>query len=346
MEWRMPCSTSAVYPRVGGETAEVRSVTAQPAGLSPRGRGNRENITTSVFCSWSIPAWAGKPMRCELRLSADGVYPRVGGETRRSGILKVVDPGLSPRGRGNQHGKREYDNRTGSIPAWAGKPIQYTVSIHDPAVYPRVGGETTSTWCSKAPSGGLSPRGRGNRLLLVRGIQGYGSIPAWAGKPCESVGARYQIAVYPRVGGETSGSVTLSGIWTGLSPRGRGNPAGANVDNQIGRSIPAWAGKPANVSLNEPLLEVYPRVGGETVKFSQVPLYPDGLSPRGRGNHGRLRSSSSNAGSIPAWAGKPPSMTTTGQRHTVYPRVGGETPDCRPRSDCLAGLSPRGRGNL
>ena len=33
-------------------------------------------------------------------------------------------------------------------------------------------------------------------------------------------------------------------------------------------------------------------------------------------------------------------------RVTVYPRVGGETPETRDADDVLAGLSPRGRGNL
>ena len=50
---------------------------------------------------------------------------------------------------------------------------------------------------------------------------------------------------------------------------------------------------------------VYPRVGGETRSSSVYVAPASGLSPRGRGNHGIILTVHLNAGSIPAWAGKP-----------------------------------------
>ena len=115
--------------------------------------------------------------------------------------------------------------------------------------------------------------------------------------------------VYPRVGGET------------LQRSRRA------VARLVLRSIPAWAGKPA------------PPHADRRVRPSA------GLSPRGRGNHGKEPDDRmADVGSIPAWAGKPsrvsipsgapygsiPAMKPSAgpdyqRRRWVYPRVGGET---------------------
>ena len=50
---------------------------------------------------------------------------------------------------------------------------------------------------------------------------------------------------------------------------------------------------------------VYPRVGGGTDSPDGKKAGVLGLSPRGRGNRGRLRRSGGLWGSIPAWAGEP-----------------------------------------
>ena len=76
-----------------------------------------------------------------------------------------------------------------------------------------------------------------------------GSIPAWAGKPFREPGSSPLDGVYPRVGGETAVSSTVAPAATGLSPRGRGNQAGAPRLSQATGSIPAWAGKPSRSRL-------------------------------------------------------------------------------------------------
>ena len=166
-----------VYPRVGGGTLAPSSIVGF-SGLSPRGRGNPAT-RYSPFGSLdgSIPAWAGEPPT----YSPVGtqplmtVYPRVGGGTQKLISYPDVAIGLSPRGRGN--------------PAMA---------THAQRVHPRVGGGTTiysqsrtgasltrsiPAWAGE-PSGGLSPRGRGNRR---RPGASFRSIPAWAGEPTSTV---------------------------------------------------------------------------------------------------------------------------------------------------------------
>ena len=152
--------------------------------------------------------------------------------------------------------------------------------------------------------------------------------------------------VYPRVGGETSDTTGTTNSIGGLSPRGRGNPQARVAEGHRKGSIPAWAGKPATAApgCGSPL--VYPRVGGETGYGSAGLRLAVGLSPRGRGNRKCRYERQDDDGSIPAWAGKPGTPIRRRENGRVYPRVGGETRTIWPFSAYIAGLSPRGRGNL
>ena len=93
---------TGVYPRVGGGTSDSIRENIRLRGLSPRGRGNPSFSMLSPQLVRSIPAWAGEPVQLALLVSANAVYPRVGGGTAL--IASICGPltGLSPRGRGNR----------------------------------------------------------------------------------------------------------------------------------------------------------------------------------------------------------------------------------------------------
>ena len=133
---------------------------------------------------------------------------------------------------------------------------------------------------------------------------------------------------------------------SGLSPRGRGNPAGHGAARLSGRSIPAWAGEPSKCPTLPTLHMVYPRVGGGTLLLSESTPDHIGLSPRGRGNHVLAEGQIGVDGSIPAWAGEPMMPSCRRSLASVYPRVGGGTNRNRIVPMRISGLSPRGRGNL
>ena len=151
--------------------------------------------------------------------------------------------------------------------------------------------------------------------------------------------------VYPRVGGGTTRRAGPTSATRGLSPRGRGNRPAGTKRPAPARSIPAWAGEPGHRAGGHGHAKVYPRVGGGTPR-ERVKGHPaTGLSPRGRGNRQRPGQCPAGNGSIPAWAGEPPSPPRWPPTSRVYPRVGGGTesgPRARPMDE---GLSPRGRGN-
>ena len=323
----------------------TQEVQGRERGPSPRGRGNLCPDNISVRLWRSIPAWAGKPIHRAPGGDGTGVHPRVGGETLRLGAHVAEPLGPSPRGRGNPGAIGSEILTSGSIPAWAGKPIFSQPLGHRKRVHPRVGGETLISRNVPSISRGPSPRGRGNQPHVHADHLASGSIPAWAGKPLG--GGRHDgvAEVHPRVGGETCPPSAHAQCLEGPSPRGRGNPrrlAGAPAKH---RSIPAWAGKPGGPSDGRCRLEVHPRVGGETASAVAASSALRGPSPRGRGNRklegflvGRPRS-------IPAWAGKP--VTRRSRHHVggVHPRVGGETNGPANAIPPGEGPSPRGRGN-
>ena len=152
-------------------------------GLSPRVRGNRDNMVYLIIVQGSIPACAGEPSPARTMAASSTVYPRVCGGTTSPTPSTVLAIGLSPRVRGT-HSRIE--NRTfpgRSIPACAGEPPSLQASCSASKVYPRVCGGTIPASRRPDYGQGLSPRVRGNRRIPQRRSLGGGSIPACAGEP-------------------------------------------------------------------------------------------------------------------------------------------------------------------
>ncbi len=125
--------------------------------------------------------------------------------------------------------------------------------------------------------------------------------------------------------GGTGSSATDNGARKGLSPRVRGNPHHAVRWWCIWRSIPACAGEPTRLARYSSFSGVYPRVcGGTTVAVPEQVAVP-GLSPRVRGNPGKILRCSVDVGSIPACAGEPFPSSRACRVLRVYPRVCGGT---------------------
>ena len=192
-----------VYPRVCGGTLPQVAVDPMGKGLSPRVRGNRDEMQDSCRSNGSIPACAGEPRCHTQRMRHARVYPRVCGGTLSQAERDVADVGLSPRVRGNRPGESGSEEHVGSIPACAGEPCRRRGRRCRCRVYPRVcGGTVPSTWTFASPPG-LSPRVRGNpRPPCRRGCRRR-SIPACAGEPRTACRTSATRRVYPRVCGGT-----------------------------------------------------------------------------------------------------------------------------------------------
>ena len=253
-------------------------------GLSPRVRGNRLSVAAGQRVERSIPACTGEPrhhvgIRCQR-----WVYPRVYGGTDLLFLVKRFNQGLSPRVRGNRCKDAMEMCPLGSIPACTGEPRTFDIPGVCAQVYPRVYGGTGLPKALHRRLAGLSPRVRGNHILLLSTTPLLGSIPACTGEPSEGIQQTLIFTVYPRVYGGTSMSSQTRLTSSGLSPRVRGNPKEKAGERESDRSIPACTGEPLLVSSRPLPAWVYPRVYGGTCAVGYMNERHYGLSPRVRGN--------------------------------------------------------------
>ena len=74
-----------------------------------------------MCCTRITPAWAGKREPGVLMVWQFQDHPRVGGEKRVQEILRKLETGSPPRGRGKVFVEVVHDLLVGITPAWAGK---------------------------------------------------------------------------------------------------------------------------------------------------------------------------------------------------------------------------------
>ena len=90
-----------VYPRACGGTLLRRRPARSMRGLSPRVRGNQNQLGKELTEARSIPARAGEPEPAWQRTHRGPVYPRACGGTSHINHGTACAGGLSPRVRGN-----------------------------------------------------------------------------------------------------------------------------------------------------------------------------------------------------------------------------------------------------
>ena len=252
--------------------------------------------------------------------------------------------GLSPRVRGIRPAPSGGYILHGSIPACTGNPRRRIWTSGRKGVYPRVYGESSTRSRIRSGDSGLSPRVRGiQRAKLGLGRQ-VGSIPACTGNPRPPAHTRRRGGVYPRVYGESAYALGCGRSPGGLSPRVRGIRLRRTRGCSPRRSIPACTGNPLGGAVEGVLVEVYPRVYGESKCGRDGPKPGLGLSPRVRGIRTAMQDLIRRVGSIPACTGNPLLASRRCRRGTVYPRVYGESHWALFRAFGAVGLSPRVRG--
>ena len=112
---------SRAHPRAGGENSLRLESAAWSPGSSPRGRGKREGGHPGLARGGLIPARAGKTEACHSSRLPRWAHPRAGGENSCPSWPRATTLGSSPRGRGKLRARERGVNRSGLIPARAGK---------------------------------------------------------------------------------------------------------------------------------------------------------------------------------------------------------------------------------
>ena len=95
--------------------------------------------------------------------------------------------------------------------------------MDDTTDYPRVCGGTPGSGVQVEQGEGLSPRVRGNPLMVSVILPLERTIPACAGEPRYLQSLINEIMDYPRVCGGTADCIGCHCLDSGLSPRVRGN---------------------------------------------------------------------------------------------------------------------------
>ena len=194
-------------------------------GLSPHGRGKPRGDSLLRLARGSIPARAGETPRESCSSRCKWVYPRTGGGNPPRAPRRARSPGLSPHGRGKLGRPQSGLMWPGSIPARAGETANQGFVDQTRGVYPRTGGGNSDLPNPRTVPPGLSPHGRGKRVLEWFDRGHTGSIPARAGETGNLTRGLSPRRVYPRTGGGNRFGRPHLRQFPGLSPHGRGKLA-------------------------------------------------------------------------------------------------------------------------
>ena len=325
----MPNCRPRAHPRACGENAVVREFGEAARGSSPRVRGKPTETLTSLPATGLIPARAGKTHWIHQTAICGAAHPRACGENLLPRLAVVGHVGSSPRVRGKQAVQALGGEPGGLIPARAGKTTSPTAASTSAWAHPRACGENSTASATSRCWSGSSPRVRGKRGDQGPPAGGGGLIPARAGKTGSRSQACGPAPAHPRACGENSASDPPWLGSTGSSPRVRGKPQTRIDLREISRLIPARAGKTLPRDDMHARRAAHPRACGENVREVSLTAIPAGSSPRVRGKPPRLGAAATEAGLIPARAGKTLDLEGAVGGRGPHPRACGENAPVR-----------------
>ena len=177
-----PGEARRAHPRSRGENGDVSRRTSLSPGSSPLTRGKRKHIKADEPFDRLIPAHAGKTAQAVCRPRACEAHPRSRGENLLASQLSVSFCGSSPLTRGKPAQVDYPSDRTGLIPAHAGKTRDWRAGRRRTPAHPRSRGENSDLLLGLQFDPGSSPLTRGKRCAVGRRLQPARLIPAHAGK--------------------------------------------------------------------------------------------------------------------------------------------------------------------
>ena len=361
-----PSPPRSAHPRACGENLVLGTPMMRHWGSSPRVRGKPVVDGAGAAEGGLIPARTGKTPRTTPSNPRSRAHPHAYGENSRGHARPPFQRGSSPRVRGKHAPPSQDPPRGGLIPARTGKTT--TAQLHSMinSAHPRACGENMNPGVHHAPrtgssprvrenaaasgkdvaDAGSSPRVRGKRALyLLRGPTS-GLIPARAGKTPRRIADPAHRAAHPRACGENAFITAQQQLLSGSSPRVRGKLRPHHWHGDLGRLIPARAGKTPRRRRPPDAGRAHPRACGENVRWTSQADREGGSSPRVRGKLPGAGHHHRRAGLIPARAGKTSVGIPTFPGGEAHPRACGENPQGQVAKFVNQGSSPRVRGKL
>ena len=151
-------------------------------GSSPRMRGKLADRAGYSERHGLIPAHAGKTATMTGGPYSQSAHPRACGENFGHDICNRFEEGSSPRMRGKRLSALFPGQRSGLIPAHAGKTAGSTAANSPKPAHPRACGENNVVVGVHCGFSGSSPRMRGKLGVVAGQVNVLGLIPAHAGK--------------------------------------------------------------------------------------------------------------------------------------------------------------------
>ena len=231
------------HPRSRGENLVPTQTHTGARGSSPLTRGKLGLPWDGPGRLRLIPAHAGKTFPGPVGRCDKGAHPRSRGENREEARVVVFGAGSSPLTRGKRRPPRRGHERTGLIPAHAGKTEPSPSTRAATWAHPRSRGENSRSARSPSRSGGSSPLTRGKRSLRSPRNARDRLIPAHAGKTRVRRSDPRSCRAHPRSRGENLNKQGLETTAQGSSPLTRGKRRGPPGRPHKDGLIPAHAGK-------------------------------------------------------------------------------------------------------
>ena len=169
-------------------------------------------------------------------------------------------------------------------------------------------------------------------------------IPAHAGKTRSNASPARAAWAHPRSRGENQGGQGGCPGPRGSSPLTRGKPPAACCPGQIGRLIPAHAGKTRKGVNIWHVVRAHPRSRGENARHRRAHHRPPGSSPLTRGKRLLVGVEAQGRGLIPAHAGKTGEVLVLPTAARAHPRSRGENGALHHFRERVQGSSPLTRG--
>ena len=155
--------------------------TVHGAGSSPHTRGAPDAGVHGARHARIIPAYAGSTWHASNRPVKAPDHPRIRGEHRVLGRLRVPERGSSPHTRGAPPRSLSSAPRDRIIPAYAGSTCGPTLHGRGLSDHPRIRGEHQLALMKPGDLVGSSPHTRGARGTRRPGAFDSRIIPAYAG---------------------------------------------------------------------------------------------------------------------------------------------------------------------
>ena len=207
-------------------------------------------------------------------------------------------------------------------------------------------GEHTDATRRAVGQDGSSPHARGTPAAWSRSGRHDRIIPACAGNTDRLKVTRSTHPDHPRMRGEHHLPSPASGLDRGSSPHARGTLSGLQLEQFLGRIIPAGAGNTTPPTAEGRTASDHPRRRGEHLSpVAENPVLA-GSSPQARGTHGAGKGFGLGSRIIPAGAGNTMAFKMLSTAMSDHPRRRGEHPSIRSLNGIARGSSPQARGTL